>query len=122
MKASGGKKRARSVVAGNPSPPLASPHFTFDALCLPYATPEHKFHPTRRWRLDWAWVPNKIALEIDGGIWTYGRHTRAAGFLKDMEKMNEAALLGWLVIHVTPEEFKDGRAAALIDRAFGVRS
>ena len=61
-------RRKKTGVQTPLSPPLAHPNVTFQALCLPEATPEYRFHPERRWRLDWAWVPNKIALEVDGGI------------------------------------------------------
>lgn len=79
----------------------------FAAVCksvgLPAPTPEHRFDLTRRWRFDYAWPDYKIALEVEGGIWTGGRHTRGAGFLGDMEKYNRAAALGWRVIRTTPK-------------------
>lgn len=28
---------------------------------------EHRFHPTRRWRFDFAWPDEKVALEVEGG-------------------------------------------------------
>ena len=71
-------------------------------------TPEYKFHPARRWRFDWAWTPHLIALEIDGGVWVRGRHTRGAGFMRDQEKTNHAALLGWRVFRCTPQTIHTG--------------
>lgn len=65
---------------------------------------EHRFHPTRRWRFDYALPEAKVAIEIDGGVWTYGRHNRAAGYIADMEKLNEAARLGWRVLRYTTDE------------------
>lgn len=65
---------------------------------------EYKFHPERRWRFDFAIPKYKIAIEIDGGIWTYGRHNRSQGYIADMEKLNEAAALGWVVLKFTPQE------------------
>ena len=38
-----------------------------------------------------------IAVEIEGGVWIGGRHTRGKGFLRDIEKYNEAAAMGWRV-------------------------
>lgn len=64
---------------------------------------EHRFHPVRRWRFDYAAPELRVALEVDGGVWQYGRHNRAAGYLRDMEKMNAAAAAGWLVLHTTPD-------------------
>lgn len=81
----------------------------FVRLCvaagLPAPVAEWRFHPTRKWRFDWAWPePHKIALEINGGVWTKGRHTRGAGYTRDMSKLNAAQLLGWRVFQVTPNE------------------
>ena len=65
-------------------------------------TKELKFHDTRKWRFDYA-IPNlKIAIEIEGGAWTNGRHTRGSGFIKDMEKYNAAACCGWVMLRFTP--------------------
>lgn len=63
---------------------------------------EFVFAPPRKWRFDYCWPRQKVALEVEGGVWTRGRHTRGAGFLKDMEKYNEAARLGYLVLRTTP--------------------
>ena len=65
---------------------------------------EYKFHPERRWRFDYAIPEYKIALEVEGGVWTQGRHTRPQGFLGDVEKYNTATLLGWRVFRTTPSE------------------
>lgn len=66
--------------------------------------PEFKFHPERRWRFDFAWPENKVAMEIEGGVWSRGRHTRGSGFVKDIEKYNAAASLGWRVFRFTPQQ------------------
>jgi hypothetical protein len=63
---------------------------------------EYKFHPSRKWRFDYCWKDKMIALEVEGGIWTNGRHTKGSGFIKDMEKYNNAALLGYRLIKCTP--------------------
>lgn len=63
---------------------------------------EYRFHPKRKWRFDYAAVQHKVALEVEGGVWTQGRHTRPKGFLNDIEKYNTATLLGWRVLRVTP--------------------
>lgn len=60
---------------------------------------EYRFHPKRRWRFDYAIPSHKIAIEIEGGVWTYGRHNRARGYLADMEKYNEATRLGWQLLN-----------------------
>ena len=65
---------------------------------------EYKFHPVRKWRFDYAIPERKIALEVEGGVWTGGRHTSSVGFMKDMEKYNTATLMGWRVFRTTPDE------------------
>jgi len=57
-----------------------------------------------------------LALEIDGGIWIDGRHNRAASYIKDMEKLNEAALLGWCVLRVPTDWVKSAKIYTLIRR------
>lgn len=76
------------------------------------------FHPKRRWRLDFAWPTRMIAVEIHGGIHSGGRHTRGPGFVEDRAKMNEATLLGWTVLEVTPEHIKSGQLRAWLLAAF----
>ena len=79
----------------------------FAALCrgegMPEPVAEFRFHPVRRWRFDYAWPDAKVALEVEGGIWTGGRHTRGAGFVADLEKYNTATALGWRVLRTTPK-------------------
>jgi very-short-patch-repair endonuclease len=76
----------------------------WQAMELPVPTPEHRFHPVRRWRFDYAFVDKKLAIEIEGGCFVQGRHTRGAGFSGDMEKYNQATILGWRVLRYTPSK------------------
>jgi hypothetical protein len=71
---------------------------------LPMPTPEYQFAKDdgRRWRFDWCWVDQKVVLEVEGGVWTAGRHTRPKGFLSDLEKYNRATQLGYRVFRCTP--------------------
>jgi len=78
---------------------------------------EYIFHPTRKWRFDYVIPEHKIAIEVEGGVWTRGRHTRPAGFLGDIEKYNNAALLGWRVFRVTPDELYCTKTFRLIEAA-----
>jgi len=96
---------------------------TFDlhirALGLPEPEREYRFHPTRRWRFDFAWPDRMLAVEIEGGVWSRGRHTRGSGFVKDCEKYAEAALLGWRVIRIPGTWLQSGEDVALLERLFG---
>ena len=94
-------------------------------LGLPASTPEYLFAKDigRRWRIDRAWPePLCVAVEIEGGVHIRGRHLRPAGFLADMDKYNELALRGWLLVRVTYDMIADGRARDLVLRALAARS
>lgn len=68
---------------------------------LPDAQREYQFAPGRRYRFDFAWPAARAAVEIEGGVYSGGRHTRPAGYTADCEKYNLAALLGWRVLRYT---------------------
>ena len=69
------------------------------------AVPEYKFHPKRKWKMDWVILSHMICIEIEGGVWTNGRHTRGKGFVNDMEKYNTATVMGWKVIRIVPNDY-----------------
>jgi len=62
---------------------------------------EYRFAPPRRWRFDLAMPGKMIAVEIDGGTWTGGRHVRGDGYERDCRKLNAATALGWAVYRMT---------------------
>jgi len=70
---------------------------------LPDPIREYKFHIIRRWRFDFAYSNIKLAIELEGGLWQNGRHNRATGYIKDMEKYNAAVELGWGVLRYQPK-------------------
>lgn len=98
---------------------------------LPAPQREHRFHPERAWRLDFAWPDLMLAVEIEGGVHgrpcktcgdvkAGGRHTRGDGFAEDCRKYAEAMLLGWKVLRVTTEMVSRGEAIALTQRMMEV--
>lgn len=78
---------------------------------------EYRFHPGRDWRFDFAIPSCRVAIEVEGGCFNGGRHIRLDGFLRDMEKYNEAAVEGWCVIRVLPSELLNLKTIRLIIRA-----
>jgi len=73
---------------------------------------EFRFHPTRKWRADFAHLPSRTLIEIEGGIWIRGRHTTPSGFTADAEKYLEAALAGWRVLRLVDQQIN----APMIER------
>lgn len=76
-----------------------------EAAGLPMFVPEWRFAFPRRWKFDYGWPDEKVALEVEGGVWTKGggRHNRGVGYLNDIAKYNRATLMGWRVIRCTPD-------------------
>ncbi len=79
---------------------------------------EYKFHPTRRWRLDLAWPDKKVAVEVQGGIFVSGRHSRGAALLKEWEKLNTAAMNGWRILYCQPKDLCTSATAFFIKESF----
>jgi very-short-patch-repair endonuclease len=106
---------ARQLYAQPPSPLEATLGQHMRAAGL---TPEreYRFHPTRRWRFDFAFTEQKLAVECEGGSWVNGRHVRGAGFEADTEKYNAAAMQGWTVLRFTSRMIKSGEALKQIEQ------
>src|SRR5215472_9885184 len=71
---------------------------------------EHQFYPSRKWRFDYLLMDGKTAIEIEGGSWIEGRHTRGQGFKDDCEKYRTAAAMEFKVYRFVTEEVLDGTA------------
>ncbi len=95
-------------------PKLKAGEIAFPALCRAFGLPEpeaeHLFAKCmgRKWRFDWAWKSGKVAVEVQGGLFVQGRHSRGAALLKEHEKLNAAAILGWRVLFTTPRDIASG--------------
>ena len=76
---------------------------------------EFSFHPTRKFRFDFAWQDKMLAVEVEGGV--NGRHQRISGFSGDCFKYSEAAVLGWRVIRATTAQVISGQAIDWVLRA-----
>ena len=81
---------------------------------------EFEFHPKRKWRADFHLVGKKILVEVEGGIWSGGRHTRGKGYIGDMEKYNAATMLGYQVIRFSTDQVKSGLAIQQIEKMVGL--
>lgn len=84
---------------------------------VPEPVKQAKLHPTRNWRFDFAWPALRVIVEVQGGTWTGGAHTRGAGYERDRRKSAEMQLLGWLVLEFTAGMVKSGEAVGYIQTA-----
>lgn len=88
---------------------------------LPEPEREYRFHPTRKWRLDFAWPSLRWAVEVEGGIYRGGGHTHVKDLKRDMEKHNALAVMGWRCLRVHGDQVRSGEAVALIRQALDGR-
>lgn len=92
-----------------------------DNLGIPYLR-EFRFHHKRRWRFDFFISDHNLAIEIEGGVWTGGRHTRGKGYISDCDKYNTATLMGYRVLRFTASHMTKTRineTLSLIQAAIG---
>ena len=86
---------------------------------IPAPQTEHRFHPERKWRLDYAYPDLRIAIEYQGGNFSRGKggHSSVAGLMRDYEKFTEASLLGWTLILIDAASVRSGQAVEWVRRA-----
>lgn len=87
---------------------------------------EYRFDKKRRWRFDFAIEPAtlKIAIELQGGIWSNGKHSRGIGYINDCDKHNAAIEQGWLILSYTSHHLDDNpqEVVAQIERVIKLRT
>jgi very-short-patch-repair endonuclease len=92
-------------------------------LCadIPPGQYDQRFSADRMFRFDFSWPDAKVAVEIEGGNWARGRHTRPQGYESDCEKYNLAADLGWAMYRFTPTMLQGDPAACTYQVARAIR-
>lgn len=94
---------------------------TYCTACPPRSLPfeVHDYDAGRQWRADFYLPDYELAVEIEGGRWVNGRHNRATGFARDIEKYNALTKAGIGLLRFTPEQVEDGSAIAFILEVIG---
>lgn len=84
---------------------------------------EYRFHPERRWLVDFSWPAEKLALEVNGGTYLQGHrrgaHSRGGRQRKDYEKWTQLSLLGWKLILVDTVDVRQGEHVTRVMQAMG---
>ena len=91
----------------NDAPDLMAIHLA--ELGLEFRT-EVRFYAERQWRADFEIIEHGILLEIEGGVWSGGRHLRGAGFEEDCVKYDTATMLGFRVLRFSSGQVLNGTA------------
>ena len=84
---------------------------------LPLPEREYRFAPPRRYRADFAYPERKILVEVQGGIYTRGAHSRGTGLERDYEKINLAQLNGFMVFQFSRKMIESGEAITVLEKA-----
>ena len=85
----------------------------------PVLDTEVRFHPDRRWRFDYCHLATRTAIELEGGAYSRGRHTRGAGFIEDCHKYNAAARLGYTVFRIATGMVQPDTLSEIIEHIRG---
>lgn len=83
---------------------------------LPAPVREFQFHPTRKWRFDFAWPDVRLAVEVDGEV-----HRIKSRFHADLQKHASATLMGWTVLRVGGHQVRAGVAVQWVREALKMR-
>jgi very-short-patch-repair endonuclease len=111
---------SRKAIGSAPSSLEAQYRLILRAYHVPPPEIEYRFDPVRKWRFDFCWPIQRVAVEIDGGIWKRGGHSSGTGITRDIDKSNAAQLHGWLMLRFTDRHLKNGQALALTCEALGI--
>ncbi len=87
-----------------------------DAVGLDGYAREYQAIPGRRYRFDFCWVKERLAVEIQGGTYSRGAHARPLGIKRDYEKGNLAVQFGWRVLQFDADMVKSGQALEFTER------
>ncbi len=91
-----------NMIAGGQPEPVSQYRFAAHHVGLgPGIRKRLKAAKLQDWKFDFAWIDNKVAVEMEGGTWSGGAHVRGTGYDKDCKKYNAAQMLGWLVLRFT---------------------
>jgi very-short-patch-repair endonuclease len=103
----------------------ATNHLFFARRCEEHGLPrpvwEFEFHPSRKFRADFAWPAYRVILELDGGLFGKKTHGAIAKLLSDRERDIETQLVGWIVLRIPWDRYTDDTTLELVGRAIAFR-
>jgi hypothetical protein len=75
---------------------------------------EYKYCKERKWKIDYYLPDLNAAVEVEGGVWTAGRHVNPKGFLKDMEKYNAITMAKIQLLRIDTDRLNSAYFKGLI--------
>lgn len=94
----------------------------FKECRLPMPAIEYPFAAVmgRKWRFDFVFLKERLAIEVQGGLFSGGRHVRGAALVAEYAKLNAAAELGYRCLFIQPRELCTLETVNLIKRCLGI--
>jgi hypothetical protein len=87
---------------------------------LPVPIRQFQAIPGRKLAFDFGFPEWRLLVEIQGGVWTKGKHGRGSGIIQDQNKLNDAVLNGFYTLQFSVNHIKDGTALLVTQRALRV--
>ncbi len=83
---------------------------------LPEPEREYRFDAVKRYRFDFAYPDQMLAIEVEGGTWVSNTgHTSGTGYHSNVRKYNLAVVKGWKLLRFTTDMVTSGEALRVIE-------
>ena len=96
--------------------------FQLDAAGLTGYVREYQAIPGRKFRFDFAFLRERLLIEINGGTYNGGAHGRGVGINRDYEKGNLAVVNNWRVLSFDTKQVKSGAALEVVEQLINNQS
>ena len=83
---------------------------------------EYRAIPGRKFRFDFAFLRERLLVEINGGTYNGGAHSRGVGLNRDYEKGNLAVVNNWRVLSFDTKQVKSGAALEVVEQLINNQS
>ena len=93
-----------------------------DAAGLGGYVREFRAIPGRKFRFDFAFLRERLLVEINGGTYNGGAHGRGVGINRDYEKGNLAVVNNWRVLSFDTKQVKSGAALEVVEQLINNQS
>jgi hypothetical protein len=75
---------------------------------------EYKFCKERKWKIDYYLPDLNAAIEVEGGVWSGGRHINPKGFLNDIDKYNAITMAQIQLLRIDTDRLNSAYFKGLI--------
>ena len=96
--------------------------FQLDSAGLTGYVREYRAIPGRKFRFDFAFMKERLLVEINGGTYNGGAHSRGVGLNRDYEKGNLAVVNNWRVLSFDTKQVKSGAALEVVEQLINNQS